>query len=357
MAIESHIFVDPKTHQPLALDSIQKKNGRVISGFLSYKKRKFPIINSIPRFVHKKFYETDHQSSKEIQTSDSFGNKWNDKRHQVLGLSATDKVLLQEQFMAMLGCKKLAELKGVLKNAKRTLNAGCGVAWSEYLFNDNSETERHCVDISLSIETAYQRTKKLKNVIVSQASIFDLPYRNETFDIVYSLGVIHHTPDPRVAFMKLVEKLAPGGLIGFYIYNKKPSLREMADREIRKITTKLSYDECFRFSKKMALLGKAFSKIDQKLTIKEDISLLNIKKGTYNLHKFIYDHFLKCWYNPKQDIRFSSLVNQDWYHPGYASHHSKGEILGWFEEAKLNRVRCIQPKGWEFSGYFISGRR
>ncbi len=259
--------------------------------------------------------------------------------------------------MAVLGCQTVSELKNIFKKSARTLNAGCGVAWSEYLFNYNSKTERHCIDISLSVETAYKNTEKFKNIAVSQASIFELPYRDETFDIIYSLGVIHHTPNPKKALQVLVEKLVPGGLIGIYIYTKKPLLREMADRGIRKITTKMKYEECMQFSKKMTKLGRALNKNKQPLIIDEDIELLGIKKGKYNIHRFMYNYFLKCWYSPKQDIEYANLINQDWYHPYYASHHTKEEIINWFKRAGVRKITCIQPKGWSHSGCFVSGRK
>ncbi len=47
----------------------------------------------------------------------------------------------------MLGCDSKVELERLFEHAGTTLNAGCGVAWSEYLFDLNPETERHCVTL------------------------------------------------------------------------------------------------------------------------------------------------------------------------------------------------------------------
>lgn len=352
-----NIFVDPKTHRNLDLRIDKEVKNEIISGELYNTKNTYPIIRGIPRFVHESLYRDYLHGFKDNQTARSFGNKWREERSKNFGFMKQDVQYLKEQFMAVLGCDTLSQMKKVLKSAKRALNAGCGVAWSEYLFNYNAGTERHCIDISLSVETAYNRTKDFGNVVVSHSSIFEMPYENETFDLIYSIGVIHHTPDPQKAFKSLVRKLAPNGLIGCYIYNRKPFLREISDREIRNITTKMNYDECMNFSKKMSKLGKAFSKISQTLVVEENIDLLDIKKGRYNLHKFIYDHFLKIWFNPNQDMAYANLVNQDWYHPHYASHHTKDEILSWFRNEGIEKIKIIQPKGWENSGYFVSGRK
>jgi hypothetical protein len=157
--------------------------------------------------------------------------------------------------------------------------------------------------------------------------------------------------------LNLCSHLNKGGLLGIYIYNKKPFLRELADEEIRAVTTQMTYDECYEFSEEMSLLGKAFYQFDKPLVIEQDIPLLGIKKGEYNLQRFIYNHFVKCWYNPASDLEYCNLVNQDWYHPFYASHHTREEVYSWFEEGGIEELRCIQPPGWEYSGYFISGRK
>ncbi len=349
-----HIFVDPKTQQPLELKIEKEEVGHIVAGKLCNGSREYPIINGIPRFVGKEFYAETINDTDENETAKSFGDKWRDNRYQKTGFTKQDIQNLKEQFMAMLGCHSVSQLKRLLTKATKTLNAGCGVAWSEYLFNYNKKTERHCIDISLSVETAYQNIRDFKNIIVSQASIFELPYKDQTFDLIYSCGVLHHTPHPKKAFLSLVRKLTPGGRIGIYIYNVKPFLRELADREIRKITTSLDYDECMRFSRRITKLGRALSRIKQPLIIEEDIDLLGIKKGKYNLQRFIYDYFVKCWYNPKRHIKSAYLTNQDWYHPVYASHHTKEEMLAWFTEAGLKRVKCVQPQGWEHSGFFVS---
>ncbi len=357
MRKDLNLFLEPNTNRSLHLEINKMQGEHIISGRLYNGRKYFPIIRGIPRFVDKSFYRDTTLRTPLKQTSHSFGKKWNEPRYRKLGYKKKDVAALGEQFMAVLGAGTLSELKGILKKSGSVLNAGCGVAWSEYLFNYNPDVRRHCIDISLSVETAYERTKGFPNVIVSQASIFALPYPDAYFDIIYSIGVIHHTPYPEKAFRALAKKLAPGGLMGVYIYNKKPFLREMADREIRKITSKMSYDKCMSFSKCMTNMGRALSKIKKPITIDDDMDILGIKKGSYGLQRLVYDYFIKCWYDLGQDRGYADLVNQDWYHPHYASHHTKEEITGWFKKCGMMGIRVIQPKGWEHSGYFISGRK
>ncbi|PKP61466.1 hypothetical protein CVT91_03140 [Candidatus Atribacteria bacterium HGW-Atribacteria-1] len=159
------------------------------------------------------------------------------------------------------------------------------------------------------------------------------------------------------AFNNLCLHLKPGGLIGIYIYNKKPFIREMGDNAIRKTTTEMSYDECMEFSLQIKELGKSLQKIEQEVEVIRDIPLLNISKGKYKIQQFIYDHFLKCFYNKGMGEDMSTIINQDWYHPKYASHHTKEELERWFEDNGIEKIKFIQPKGWEHSGFFVSGRK
>ena len=357
MRRELNIFVDPKTERPLLLKTAKMGGGHVISGTLYSDSSRYPIINGIPRFVDREYYTREASSHPEAKTTASFGNKWREARNRRLGAAKQDIKSLKEQFMAMLGCRSISELKEVLSGSKTILNAGCGVAWSEYLFNYDRNARRHSVDLSLSVDVAHDRTKDMKNVIVSQASLFELPYKDGVFDVAYSLGVLHHTPDPQKAFYSLLRKVKEGGILGIYIYNIKPLLRESADSRIRKYTTAMSYDKCMEFSKKMTRLGRNINKIKEMLTVEDDIDLLGIKRGRYNVHQFIYEHFLKCWYSPKWDTGYADLANQDWYHPYYASHHTEEEVTGWFKKAKMKNVKRIKPRGWEHSGFFISGTK
>jgi 2-polyprenyl-3-methyl-5-hydroxy-6-metoxy-1,4-benzoquinol methylase len=43
--------------------------------------------------------------------------------------------------------------------------------------------------------------------------------RASSFDVVYSSGVLHHTPDPRASFARLVRLARPGGMIVLGLYN------------------------------------------------------------------------------------------------------------------------------------------
>ena len=312
-------FVDPIFETELTLtdnNELQEECGS-----------KYPIIRGIPRFVSLEYYKDEvNLDNDKVQTTRSFGDKWRLKATNEMGLGKGHV----DKLFNMVGVYNEDEFKSLFKDGMNCLNAGCGVSWPEYFFNVNEKVNRFSVDISLAVETAYQRTKMFDNVCVSQADIFNLPFRKEFFDIIFSEGVLHHTGNAEQAFTSLCYHLKPGGLIGIYIYCNKPFLRKLADEKIRECTTKMSFDECYEFSEQVMELGKELQKVKDIITITKDIPLLGIKKGTYKLQQFIFDYFVKCFYRKDLTDAFSIMANLDWYHPSSVTFHTKEELQEWF---------------------------
>lgn len=107
-------------------------------------------------------------------------------------------------------------------NGKKILEGGCGTG-RESMYMALKEGNLTSVDITdESIKIAKEQSKKynFKNEIVFiKASVLDLPFENNTFDIVISSGVIHHTPDPNKAFSELARVLKKNGTFILYVYN------------------------------------------------------------------------------------------------------------------------------------------
>ena len=60
----------------------------------------------------------------------------------------------------------------------------------------------------------------MPNVHIVQADIFVLPFK-KVFDYAFSVGVLHHTPDPKKAFLSLAGKVKKGGAISAWIYGEE----------------------------------------------------------------------------------------------------------------------------------------
>lgn len=97
------------------------------------------------------------------------------------------------------------------------LDIGCGTGrWTKYLTSKIGFIE--AIDPSQAIFAADKLLGDIKNVRLSQASIETLPFADETFDFVMSIGVLHHIPDTRKALNDCVKKVKKGGYFFVYLY-------------------------------------------------------------------------------------------------------------------------------------------
>lgn len=104
------------------------------------------------------------------------------------------------------------------------------------------------IDIGYAAYYCNKSTYRRKNQRFIRASALNLPFKDNIFDVVYSYGVFHHTPDPDAAFAEAVRVLKPGGAIYTYMYEKHEDNKikqiplEMIE-QMHSFTRKLSYKQ------------------------------------------------------------------------------------------------------------------
>ncbi|MCP2620361.1 methyltransferase domain-containing protein [Candidatus Aminicenantes bacterium AC-334-K16] len=110
------------------------------------------------------------------------------------------------------------EVKG-----KRILDAGCGTGIFSIIFARHGADEVIGLDISAGSLTTARKLKEnfnLNNVDFHQADMLHLPFPEESFDVVWAWGTVHHTIDPWRAMEELIRVLKPGGSILLAVYTK-----------------------------------------------------------------------------------------------------------------------------------------
>ena len=109
----------------------------------------------------------------------------------------------------------------------RILDAGCGTGSStDYLIHLNPEAEVVAIDISeKALEVAQERcnrsgviAKHKKPVTFKQLRLEEASQLSGEFDLINSVGVLHHLPDPIKGIQELAKKLAPGGIFHIFVY-------------------------------------------------------------------------------------------------------------------------------------------
>lgn len=320
-------LICPSCRGQISLNVRKKVKNEIITGTINCKncKNVFPITEGIPRFVIDKTKDF-------IKTEDAFSAKWriHHKNHQAKDWTEFQKKWFLDRF----GWKSISNFNDFLKNMQYVLEAGTGVGNTAKMLSINPTSQVFAIDASQSIDFAYKKYGKTPNLHFLQADLRELPFKTNFFNYILSDQVLHHTKNTSTSFKYLTKFLAKKGYISIYVYNKKAPIREYADDYIRKITVNMNVKDCMQFSKDMAILGKSLSKLNKKITIPHDIEILGVKAGTYDVQRFIYWHFLKCFWDPSNNLERSIGVNFDWYSPKYAYRHTSKEVKKWYKDTK-----------------------
>lgn len=104
---------------------------------------------------------------------------------------------------------------------RRVLDAGCGKGRHLRLAAAWGASEVVGVDLGPAIDVAARNTADLANVHVVQGDLTRPPLRDGSFDLVYSVGVLHHLRQPAIGFRALARLVAPGGRLAAWVYARE----------------------------------------------------------------------------------------------------------------------------------------
>ncbi len=186
-------YFDPHNNTPLTIAS----SGRSL---LSVDGRSYPVVRGIPRFCDSSNY------------SESFGFQWNlfDKT-QLDTFSGSN--LTQSRFYAVTGWTP-SDLA-----SDYVLEVGSGAGRFSEVFLRTTSGTLYSVDYSSSVDSNGLNNKKYGDRLrLSQASVYELPFADNTFDKVFCLGVLQHTPSFFESVSALIRKARVGGeiVVDFY---------------------------------------------------------------------------------------------------------------------------------------------
>lgn len=100
------------------------------------------------------------------------------------------------------------------------LEGGCGKGRHSALAADFGARAVLSLDLSHAVDAAFANTRALPNVHIIQADLNRPPVR-PVVDYAFSVGVLHHLPDPERGFRALASRLRPGGAISAWVYGRE----------------------------------------------------------------------------------------------------------------------------------------
>jgi SAM-dependent methyltransferase len=325
-------LVDPVTGSPLRIADVEPTRDEIEDGSLTAPTGEtYPIRRGIPRFVLT-------EDAGQRQTSDSFGFKW--KRQDSYD-SESFRNANRDWLVHRYGFSSCSEMRDFFARHPLTLDAGCGSAFSASLWMTpdwQHQTGAQWVgsDISEAVDVARQRLSACSGTSFIQADVLQMPFAPATFDVVFSEGVMHHTPSTRTALQRLACLVKPGGHMLFYVYRKKAPIREFTDDHVRQAISALPPEQAWEILRPLTRLGQALADLKVEVTVPEDVPLLGIKAGTFDIQRFIYWNIAKVYWRDEFTFDENHHVNFDWYHPQYAHRHTPEEILQWCQEEQLH---------------------
>lgn len=291
-------LVCPDCGNELDLKTDLMEGSEIKEGSLSCSKckREFPIRDFIPRFV-----DTD-------KYVDSFSFEWNtfyDVQMDIL--NNTDES--DKTFRYKTGWKP-EDLKNEL-----ILDIGIGAGrFADIVSGWGGEVVG--IDLSFAVEAAFKNVGKRPNVHIIQADIFNLPLKNEVFDHMYSIGVLHHTPDTKKAFMSVVPFLKKGGEFAVFIYDK--GIYHRYSDLWRKVTVRLPL-------RVMYILSAISIPLYYIHTIPFLGPALQFALPTANWPKW----------------RWRWLDTFDWYTPKYQWKHTYPEVYQWYKDNGFENIELF----------------
>jgi SAM-dependent methyltransferase len=256
-------------------------------------RRHYPVLGGIPVLL----VSADYQA----QISRSFGFQWRLKRKK---LFESKTLYGREPETALADFFERLRLDPGQIRGKRILEAGCG---SGMLVRGLSQYECEVVGVDLIHPAeAFEHSRGRPNVHIITADLFQLPFPEKTFDVVWSEGVLHHTPDPSRAFASIQKSLKSGGTGYVWVYSKSPQER-------------------------LRLLLRTFG------------------LPRWILYGLCYALVLPyaAWTGMRILLRFRSTAFAffDALSPRYQSGHGREEVRNWFSSADFSRIEMTEDRG------------
>jgi SAM-dependent methyltransferase len=266
--------------------------------------RRYPVLNGVVRFVDAQNY------------AGSFGFQW--KLYARTQLDDANSQRSENAFRRRTGFRP-EDLAG-----KLVLDVGCGMGrfaevatrWGAHVVG---------IDLSLASEVAAKNLED-RAATIFQSDVFQLPFAPGSFDFIYSIGVLHHTPNCERAVKVLPKLLKPGGRIAVWLYSSYNPWYRMSDlyrKVTRRVSPKMLHKLCYaviplygvhQVLRKIPLVGQPASG-----------ALAWLIPMSFN-----------------QDATWRVLDTFDWYSPWYQSKHTYEEVFRWFESCGLEDLRVIE---------------
>jgi SAM-dependent methyltransferase len=310
-------LVDPSTKAPLTIEIRERVGDRILEGNLISPTAKYPIVRGVPRFAG---------YAERRSTSRTFGYQW--QRWPRVNFESASVGTPMEGYTRNMWERIVSVFADDLHGAV-IADFGCGSG--RFIEIVRMKQGRVIgVDISDAVEAARRNFEHDPNVLICQADVLNPPIRPESVDGAFSIGVLHHTPEPRRGLLEMVKTVKRGGWVAVSVYGKGGYYDFPTVRAYRRLFNML-WTVCgpypvLAYSYLAAYVLRPFSHVPGLgLLIRALFPFARLRTAKWSLLD-----------------TFDSLT------PRYQSAHESYEVFRWCVEAGLSD---IAPSDWGFTTY------
>jgi SAM-dependent methyltransferase len=201
------------------------------------------------------------------------------------------------------------------------------------------------IDLAGGMRRAALQAHAVPNLRYVQGNLLEPPLARDAFDFAYSFGVLHHTRNPRAAFLALVERLRPGGRITLFVYKDFSDLpwKKMLLAPVtlaRRVSTRLPAPVL----RALAWCGAPVVFVALTLPAR----LLRAVRLPHLAQHIPYGTF--------PGIRGIAASLEDRFGAPYEHRFRIADLQEWAQAAGLEEARVVDCLPWGFSGLVLSGR-
>lgn len=284
----------------------------IIEGVLTCKKcdREYKVTRGVPRFADLTKVEDDKAA-----TAENFGWQWTN--------FTQEDPKYNEQFLGWLQPVKPEFFAG-----RVVLEGGCGKGRHTKLAAEWGAKEVVGIDLGDGVESAFALTREMPNAHIIQCDIFKLPLK-KVFDYAFSVGVLHHTPDPKAAFVSLAGKVKNAGHISAWIYGAENNewITRYVDPIRTSFTSQISQGLLYQLSKLPTLGVFLTTKL-----VYRPVNSLAPAVGNKLFYNEYLNHLGTFGWREQHNIVFDHLVAPT------AFYISKSEFESWWREIGASEV-------------------
>lgn len=273
---------------------------------------KYPVTNGIPRFTNDGY-------------SRAFGYQWSIFRKTQFD-SYTGTSISKNRLVEAFGEKNWESIKN-----SKVLEVGCGAGrFTEVLLEEGAKV--FSVDLSLAVDVNKLNFSTSSNHVVLQADVANLPFKPETFNVVFCLGVIQHTPNPEETIMHLAEYVSPGHWLIIDHYGKSLSWYLRTAPLARAILKRLPHEKALSICQRIYFFAKPFYRKSRNRLYRKALNIIFPIVYFDNEIPELPDKFRDDW---SLLDTFDSLT--DWH----KHRRSVAQIRGLLEKLNFEDIDCF----------------